>query len=56
MDSTKKKNNNVLSFAGRECAFHVHGNLEHKSHSADLASNSVKIWTSGIKRNAANFV
>jgi hypothetical protein len=41
MDSTKK--NNVLSFAGRECAFRVHGNLEHKSQSASAASNSVTI-------------
>ena len=45
MDSTKKKYIyiNVLSFAGRECAFRVHGDLEHKSHSANVASNSVKI-------------
>ena len=44
MGFTKNNNNNnVLPFVRPECAFREHVNPEHKSHSASVASNSVKI-------------
>ena len=42
-NNNNNNNNNVLPFVRPECAFREHVNPEHKSHSASVASNSVKI-------------